>query len=124
MSFADLFLQSFRFQMTVKSVKVCQSHQKSLQERYRTAFTDLGEYRSPGVYVSLMGLKHNSHTPRVLPESAKPFLKSLTPNFQALDRLDKLDKSGHVIADGNAVVRYSEVFLFSFSILAFWTFRA
>ena len=51
-----------------------------------------------------MGLKHNSHTPRVLPESAKPFLKSLTPNFQAdrLDKMDKLDKSGHVISDAGS----------------------
>ena len=49
-----------------------------------------------------MGLKHNSHTPRVLPESAKPFLKSLTPNFQA-DKMEQRQtetslESGHVIS--------------------------
>ena len=43
---------------------------------------DLGDYGSPGVYVSLMGLKSNSHAiPRVLPEPAKPFLKTVAPNF-------------------------------------------
>lgn len=42
---------------------------------------DLGDYGSPGVYVSLMGLKSNSHVPRVLPEPAKPFLKTVAPNF-------------------------------------------
>lgn len=66
---------------------VCFSHCVALevskcQERYRTA--GLGDYGSPGVFVSLMGLKNSSlSTPRVLPQSAKPFLKSLTPNFQA-----------------------------------------
>eukprot|EP00435_Cladocopium_sp_Y103_P039151 s1032_g10.t1 len=59
-------------------------HDGHFEERYRTAFMDLG-YGSPGVYVSLMGLKSNSHTmhaiPRVLPEPAKPFLKTVAPNF-------------------------------------------
>ena len=54
-----------------------------MQERYRKAYMDLGDYGSPGVKVSLMGLHPTRNAPRVLPEPAKPFLKSLTPNFKA-----------------------------------------
>lgn len=53
------------------------------EERYRKAYMDLGDYGSPGVKVSLMGLHPTRNAPRVLPEPAKPFLKSLTPNFKA-----------------------------------------
>ncbi|CAJ1362633.1 unnamed protein product, partial [Effrenium voratum] len=52
------------------------------EERYRRAYQDLGDYGSGNIFTSLMGAQPRREAARVLPQPAKPFLKSLTPNFQ------------------------------------------
>lgn len=81
------FLESgWSFSLPCKSSDLgllCRSRNLNLrEERYRRAYQDLGDYGSGNIFTSLMGAQPRREAARVLPQPAKPFLKSLTPNFQ------------------------------------------
>mmetsp|Transcript_20045 Transcript_20045/g.35084 ORF Transcript_20045/g.35084 Transcript_20045/m.35084 type:complete len:240 (+) Transcript_20045:34-753(+) len=60
------------------------------EERYKTAFKHVGDYSSPALRASLMGFRPSSPGTAVLPETARPFLKSLTPHFSPTQARDDL----------------------------------